>query len=260
MRKLSIALALCIALIASSAWAHTMWVYGEPPQAGKNASIIRGYGDMFPINKTIDEKRLAYLPAPELMGPDGKKIALTPSKDNNYTFVTGAPLSKGTYLVLGEYSPTYWTRTYEFGWFIAPKDKSPGTAAEAYLTVSFCKGVYNVDGALDTDLITKPIGTEIEIVPLSNPQASKVNDTIKFQVIFRDKPLPGALVTGMAEGYGDDHEFKAWAFLTDDEGIVEFIPWKAGGWQLEVRHGVPPSEPGKALIEWWNAKIAFFIN
>jgi hypothetical protein len=49
-------------------------------------------------------------------------------------------------------------------------------------------------------------------------------------------------------------------FLTDDEGVVEFIAWKAVPWQLEVRHGVAPAEPGKAINEYWNAKISFVID
>jgi hypothetical protein len=77
-----------------------MLVYGYPVKPGKKATIIRGYGDIFPINNQIEERRLAFLPDPELIGPEGKNNPLSSDLSNNNTWTTDIPLVKWTYLVL----------------------------------------------------------------------------------------------------------------------------------------------------------------
>ena len=262
MRKIPFIATLAVAIVAIAslqAAAHTIWVTGEDVKAGQNATIVRGYSDVFAVVAEIAEARLSFLPAPTLKGPDGKDIALTSGSDTSH-FQTSAPLAKGTYLVVGQYVPTYWTQTSENGWEMKGKDEVSGTVVDSYRFAMGAKGVLNVDGALDTELITKPIGQTLEIVPVTNPQAAKVNDVIEFQILLQGKPLPGALVTAMLDGYGDDHELKAFSNLADDKGVVKFIPWKSGFWQLEVLHTLPPSEPNKGNKEDWGGALSFFIN
>lgn len=256
-KSLVMALVVCFGTVLT-AHAHTLWVTAKPAKPEDTITVIRGYSDHFPILKPIAEKRLVFLPAPKLIAPDGKMVQLKAGGTDS-EFVAETPAVTGTYLVTGEYLPTYWTQSEEGGWTMQPKNEVKGKIIQSYRHAAFAKGVYNVGGALDTELITRPLGTLIELVPLANPSAAKVGDTIRFQAFYQGKPLPEATVTAMVEGYGDGHEIKAFMSTTDAKGIVEFIPWKAGFWQVEVHHSVAPGDASKGNSDNWNAMVSFSI-
>jgi uncharacterized GH25 family protein len=257
---LTLTLAIFVAFWAGTALAHTFWTTAKPAKAGEKPIIVNGYSDFFPKAEPIEEKRLAFILPPDFIAPDGHKIPLTPGSDN-YLYVSSEPVQKGTYLVTGEYIPTFWTQTKEGGWEIKPKDEVKGTITESYRTAIFAKGIYNVDGSTDTELITKPIGQIIELVPQSNPATLKVGEKLRLQLLYDGKPLANEKVEGRVEGYGEDlHNIKAFQNTTDKNGYVDFVPWKKGAWNLEVRYGIKPADTTKHDIDYWNAKLNFIVN
>jgi uncharacterized GH25 family protein len=255
-----LSLALVLIFFAGTAFAHTFWTTAEPAKAGEKPIIVNGYSDFFPKAEPIEEKRLAFILPPEFIAPDGHKIKLDKGSAN-YLYVSEEPVKKGTYLVTGEYIPTFWTQTKESGWEIKPKNEVKGQITESYRTAIYAKGVYNVDGAADTELITKPIGQKIELVPQSNPATLKVGEKFRLQLLYDGKPLANEPVYGLVEGYGGDlHNIKAFQNTTDKNGFVDFIPWKTGAWQLEVRYGIVPADTTTHDIDYWNAKFNFLVN
>ncbi|MDR2349824.1 MAG: DUF4198 domain-containing protein [Deltaproteobacteria bacterium] len=257
---LTIAVAVMAAFWATSAFAHTFWTTAEPAKPGEKPIIINGYSDFFPKAEPIEEKRLAFILPPEFIAPDGHKIPLEPGSAN-YLYVSSEPVKKGTYLVTGEYIPTFWTQTKEDGWAIKPKNEVTGTIVDSYRTAIYAKGIYNVDGAADTELITKPVGQKIELIPQSNPATLKVGEKFRMQLLYDGKPLANEPVYGLVEGYGGDlHNIKAFQNTTDKNGFVDFIPWKTGAWQMEVRYGIVPADTSKHNIDYWNAKLNFLVK
>jgi uncharacterized GH25 family protein len=251
---------ICSAVMAVNAFAHTYWVTAQPASPGEKAVIVNGYGEDFPVPETISEKRLPFLPPPELIGSDGKKIPLTSGKEN-YLFETTEPVKKGTYMVVGEYTPVIWTKTKENGWEIKPKNQVSGAIIESYQTAYFTTGVYNVGGAADTELVTKPLGRKIELVPQTNPATLKVGDKLRLQLLFDGKPLANVPVTARAEGYGTGlHNIKAYQNTTDKAGYVDFIPWKAGAWQLDVHYETVPADTSERDIDYWNTTLTFIVD
>jgi uncharacterized GH25 family protein len=253
------ALALSL-FISSSLLAHNFWTTATPAKPGEKPTIVVGYSDHFSAPEPIEAARIHLIQAPEFIAPDGHKIKLDKG-DQNYLYLSTEPVSKGTYLVIGEYNPTYWTTTIENGSEMKPKDEVKGTFVRSYRSTMFAKGIYNVDNAADTALITKPLGTKIELIPQSNPATLKVGEKLKVQLLYDGKPLANEPVYGVVEGYAEDlHNAKAFMNPTDNNGYAEFEPWKAGLWQLEVRYGAPPEFPDKCDIDYWNAKLNFIIK
>jgi uncharacterized GH25 family protein len=243
------------------ALSHTFWVLAEDVKPGEKPTIVNGYSDHFPKAETIEEKRLSFILPPSLIAPDGKKIALTLSEKDNYIYQASEPAQKGTYLVLGEYAPTIWTLSKEGGWEIKPKNEVKGEILESSSTANFAKFVYNVGGAADTDLITKPVGQKIELIPQSNPGALKVGEKFRLQLLFNGKPLANQPVYGVADGYGGDlHNIKGFMNTTDRNGYVDFVPWKSGFWNLEVNYGVPTKDDKTHDVDYWNAKFTLLVK
>lgn len=72
----------------------------------------------------------------------------------------------------------------------------------------------------------------MELVPLKNPLALKVGDTLPFQVFYNGKPLAGAAVR--AEGVEKD------ALKTDPNGRAEIVI-KKKGFQIVVANQKTPT-------------------
>lgn len=102
------------------------------------------------------------------------------------------------------------------------------------------------------DGFSKPLGGKMEIVPMKNPLALKVGDTLSFQVFYDGQPLPGATVA--AEGVGKD------ALKTDANGRAEITIKKSG---LNVvgatRKTDTPKDPDADML-YESANIAFEVK
>lgn len=250
--------AFCI--LAASAKAHTAWVMAEKAEQGEDGIVILGYGHEFPIPEPIAPERAKIFRTPELIAPDGTRTTLKAS-DESHRFTTGVPLVEGTYLVLGEYQPTFWTMTRSEGSQMVPKNEAKGSVVSSYRFSTYAKSIVNVGNAAATELIQKPVGTVLEIVPLANPAAVKVGDRMKVQVLFEGKPLAGTWVYGLTEEFAPGlHDAKAFANKTDKSGCVEFVAWKTGMWQLEVNHRIDLEDKTTHDYDEMSAKLSFEIK
>ena len=73
------------------------------------------------------------------------------------------------------------------------------------------KGVINTQAG---DLITKPVGERLELVPLENPVNFKANKPFKIKVLFEGKPLANSAVEGALDGFLED--MSAFYGMTDE--------------------------------------------
>jgi hypothetical protein len=117
------------------------------------------------------------------------------------------------------------------------------------------KGVINTQAG---DLITKPVGERLELVPLENPVNFKANKPFKIKVLFEGKPLANSAVEGALDGFLED--MSAFYGMTDDKGEIEVMALKPGPWILKARNKLAFSDPKKCDEETIIASFAFEVK
>jgi uncharacterized GH25 family protein len=215
-------------LLLSPAHAHEFWVNASPPEDGLFRADL-GYGHEFPNPESIPEERSHIFKPLVLATPDGE--VPMDQVGENYAYQTKHDLQKGTCMVLGYYQPTFWSKGVD-GWAQSDRLQRPD-ADYVEEAVMYAKTIVNIQGAAEDDLIGKPTGMRLEIVPLLNPAKVKPGEKIPMQVLCDGKPAKLAVVEGTFAGFSDK-EYKAFHGRTDLKGRIDFIPLKAGYWIVKV--------------------------
>lgn len=241
----------------STALAHDMWGTSENPAVGKPITAVIGYGHNFPEWEAIPSDEIGLFKPVRVIGPKGD-LTMKPGADN-YKAISQEELVKGTYLVIADVKPVFWTKTPD-GWSQKPKSEEP-QALSCGLYIENAKGIVNVDGAAEAELIGKPVGLPLEIVPLANPATVKPGQKIQLKVLFEGKPLAGAKVEGRFAGFAKEASSSAQAFsdTTGKDGVVNFVPLKSGDWIVTVRNVRPFPEAGKCDTEDFGTSLFFTI-
>lgn len=152
-------------------------------------------------------------------------------------------MADGSYLLLAQYRPTFWSRNAA-GWqrqnLTQMKD-----ATYCEQTSMFGKAVVNVGHeSASKELISRPVGDLLEIVPLENPANVRVGEVLPVRVLFRGEPLPDATVVATFDGFSHrdpadkSHRLEPQAFsdATRADGTVGIIPLRQGSWKVRVVH------------------------
>lgn len=243
--------------ICSTASAHDMWSTAEKPEVGKPLTAVIGYGHNFPEWEAIPADEIGLFKPVRVIGPKGEMV-MKPAADN-YKAVSQENLVAGTYLVIVDVQPVFWTKT-PTGWSQKPKSEEP-QAQSCGLYVENAKGIVNVGGAKETGVIGKPVGLPVEIVPLANPATVKPSQRLQLKVLFEGKPLPGAKVEGRFTGFAKEASPNAQAFsdTTGQDGLVNFVPLKSGEWIVTVRNVRPFPDKAKCDTEDFGTSLFFII-
>jgi uncharacterized GH25 family protein len=244
-------------IAAPQASAHEIWANAQNPAAGQPLVAILGYGHDFPNGEEIAAERVPIFYPMEVLNSKGEKLPLK-AGDKNYISITEAPVQDGTYLLVTGYKPTFWSYTPE-GSVMKAKNETPGaTSCERYSRTA--KGIVNIGGAVE-DFVTKPIGKQLEIVPLVNPGAVKVGGDLPMQVLKDGKPLPKVEIKGTLEGnkHQEAGNRDFWT-KTDDQGKFTLNPIKEGLWTVMV--DVQSDFPDKAVcdVEAGDSTLTFYIS
>jgi uncharacterized GH25 family protein len=250
-------LAVLTFIVAPQASAHEIWATAENPEAGKPLTAILGYGHDFPNGEEIAAERVSIFNPMEVLNSKGEKLALK-AGDKNFISITEAPVEEGTYLLVTGYMPTFWSYTPE-GSVMKPKNEAAGaTSCERYTRTA--KGIINIGAAAD-DFVTKPLGKQLEIVPLVNPGTVKVGGDLPMQVLKDGQPLPKAEVKGTIAGnkHQEAGNRDFWT-TTDGEGKFTFSPIKDGLWTVMV--DVQSDFPDKTVcdVEAGDSTLTFYIG
>lgn len=98
------------------------------------------------------------------------------------------------------------------------------------------------NGAVDETVLTHPIGQELELVPLKNPNAVKAGGILPVKVLYKGEPLVKATVTASSdtlaemdlESTHDHREPQGFSGKTDKNGVVNVITLIDGLWKIKV--------------------------
>lgn len=111
----------------------------------------------------------------------------------------------------------------------------------------FVKEIWHVMAQKGWD---KPVGLDIEIVPLTRPYGWPAGSVFQAQALFKGKPLKGALVEveKLSGAYvskdklpkdrlgADNDPLMTRVLKTDDQGYLTFTPDSPGWWVIAVGH------------------------
>ncbi len=238
MKKLILAALLCAGTFA--AHAHRVWVSADHTHGGEILKAELGYGE-FPNFEPIAQDRLNLFQPLQLVTQKGKENLLQKGT-HNYQFQSRKPVAEGSYLVLAEYKPTFWSKNAN-GWKRENITQMPD-ATYCEQTRMFGKYIANIGhDSAGKDVITRPVGHMLEIVPLDNPANIKVGERFKVKVLFQGEPLPNATLTATFDGFDTSdrsktHKVEAQAFsdTTASDGTVDIMPLRQGFWKANIEH------------------------
>lgn len=175
----------------------------------------------------------------DLAGQDlmynGKETLLEVSLDDPGTYVIAAA-TKARKIVLDAESFNFYLR-YE-GLTDEQRERAEfketnGDVVERYS--KFAKAIIQVGDAVSSD-VSREIGFDVEIVPVTNPNSMNVGDTFRARILRDGQPLPGELVYATHEGhYSADEEGifdEAVKVRSDAAGMIAFEISAAGKWYV----------------------------
>ncbi len=107
------------------------------------------------------------------------------------------------------------------------------------------KTIFDVEGAADDDVITKPVGQRIEIVPMTSPAQAKAGEKLFVKVWCDGQPARAVQVEATFDGFPDQKN-KAFKGETDAEGVVAIFPLTPGYWLVKAKHAYEHPDKKKA--------------
>ncbi|QLG46374.1 DUF4198 domain-containing protein [Costertonia aggregata] len=110
-----------------------------------------------------------------------------------------------------------------------------------------------------TDHYMAQLNYPIEFIPLNNPFAMKVGDSISFQLLSSGKPLANQTVHYSTSVPGKDAHENESSTQTNEEGVLTISPDKAGKWYVATIHMVKSTEKGVDYESNW-ATLTFEIK
>ncbi|CAD7288689.1 DUF4198 domain-containing protein [Campylobacter suis] len=251
---------LCLLLagsIVSVASAHDFWLVTNND---KDLNVKIGYGHEFPGFEEISEKRIKLFEQPFILDQKtGKKIELK-QVGKNYNF-EGKALTKGSYMAVGEYKPTFWSEKNDGKWDMHTDRTNGKDIKYCELAKMSAKRVINAGGVVD-EIVTKPIGQTLEIVPLTNPANFAIDEFFGMQVLFKGEPLAGVDVGVISPYLENTHNNEQRAFWgkTNDKGRINIKLFKAGTYAISVLHKTPHADLKKCDEDVYESTFTFDIK
>lgn len=104
-----------------------------------------------------------------------------------------------------------------------------------------------------------PLGLTLELIP-DNPYRLVAGDTLDLQLLFRGKPLAGALVVAVARDAADGAETSTVRQRSDRLGRVRLPLNATGRWLVKTVHMAPA--PPEAQVDWesWWGSLTFAVG
>ena len=242
---------LVLAAFSSHALAHDFWLLGDSKEV---TSVDIGFGHDFPNPEKIDEKRVNNFETPYILTKSGEKLSLKQSGENYH--YERAKLEDGTYLIIGEYKPTFWTEANDGTWHMNKNKKDIKGAKFCRHATMSAKGIINLNAK--DDFVTNPTHQRLEIVPLDNPANFKVGVPFKVKILFEGKPLENATLDGTFDGFLK--EKSAFHGQTEPDGTIEVLALKPGKWLLQTVHKMPFTDSKICDDETIAATLAFELK
>jgi uncharacterized GH25 family protein len=188
-------------------------------------------------------------------GKQSLLAGLTPTQSNGIYVEESKPFADdGHVLFASRYDNGYRIKTAEGIYRNAARRLAPD-AVESVWSSKFAKAITGSDAPCQTAL-----GHDLEIVPLSDPDAVKVGQSLRLRVLFQGKPLAGAEVE-RGDGTTVVAEKDIPRFTTDAEGVASVPILRADPHLLVIDHTVKPSATAdQANADLYNATLWFYVS
>jgi len=111
-------------------------------------------------------------------------------------------------------------------------------------------------GSATSDVVAKPLGFTLELVPRKNPYALRAGGALPVSLLFRGKPIANVLVVAMNRS-DPDHAVHA---RTDAKGQATLPLGGPGFWLIKAVHMQPAPAGAEADWESWWASITFDLG
>jgi uncharacterized GH25 family protein len=265
---LALALVALLAIVATVASAHDLFLkldtYFVPPGATVRVAVINGTFAASEGAVTVD--RLLDLSVVDASGRRAlPRDGWRPSGDTTWlTVTTTAP---GTYVIGASLSPREISLSADDFNAYLKEDGIPDVldartragqlgrpAHERYH--KHVKAILQVGDARSANFATR-LGYPAELVPLSNPYAAHVGDTLAFRCFVAGKASAHELVIAGGESGGRAmEEVRA---RSDSAGVARFVLTAPGRWYIKFIHMEPSSAPGVDYESKW-ATLTFQVR
>jgi nickel transport protein len=234
---------------ARIACAHDVWLTTAGPAAARRVIVNYGHaGDRPPAvaDKVLD------LVAVTREGTVSLLTGLAPSYAKATLVAQSRPFAdSGRTLIAARYDNGYWVKIADNLYRNVSKRLAPD-ALDSLWSAKFAKAVTGPGAPWDMAL-----GHELEIVPLADPAAARLGESLRVRVLFRGQPLAGAEVE-RGDGVTPMKEADIPRFKSDGDGIAEIPIVKWGPVVLAVDHRTTPSgTPDIAAADLFNCTFAF---
>ena len=245
---------LCLLAARPSVWAHDLWLVPDAdPVAGKPLWVRANSGMDFP--RSVHAPDVSKFSRRIVIRPDGREGPLDAAgQDGLSSLLRFEPAAAGVSIVAVETPVRQITlEADQFNEYLVAdglpqiyrlraKEKTLNEPGREQYSKS-PKALVRVGqgGAGDP---CRPVGLPLEIVPLRDPFALNVGDTLRVRVLFRGQPLPDA---NLGWDLPDDGEAPSGTTRTDSRGEALLPIARTGLVTIRLTH---MTRPKTADFEW----------
>lgn len=237
--RTAIALALCVVPVA--AHAHKAWLL-------PSSTVLSGKED---LAVTIDaaasndlfyfDHRPLQLDGLVVTAPDGAKVAPENASTSKYRSTFDVPLkAPGTYrvaLVMDNVFARYKEGDKEKRWRGKAENLAkeiPASATDVVVTQSVRRLETFVTAGTPDDAALKPVGTGLELVPITHPNDLVEKSEAEFKLLLDGKPAAGLKVEIVRGGIRYRNQLGDTTVTTDESGVFKYTWPEPGMYWLEA--------------------------
>lgn len=192
----------------------------------------------------VNQEKLARVSLLAESGVSDLKPALNKNPRANYLLALDIrQLTAGSYVVAVDRAPAskVWQAPYLNKYLainsltdvIRDRAQAQKASSPARTTISdYYKAIVQVGNRYSKD-VTKPLGQELEIVPLSNPGVDAHGQMGEFQILFKGDPLVSKDVSVLCRVL---NEGQTQAYQTDQKGRIFFPINQKGVWMVHTAY------------------------
>lgn len=268
-RTAGAALLVAATLGGGGASAHDFWLqpqrYHVAPSAALSVDLLVGHG----VDRTAWGQPASRVRRLESLGPTGAWADLRPAlasrRANDQPIVAGFAEPGLHVLVLESLPAVSVLPAPRFAMYLREEGLEPIASLRERRGLADTPGrelysrrakalVRVGDGAYDWAHVARPVGLDLEIVPLRNPYALAPGERLPVRVFYDGKPLAGALVKLIDL----DADEKPYAMArTDRSGRAAFDVPREGAWLVNTVWSAPLSGDPRAEFQTVFSSLTF---
>lgn len=285
MRRSMALSALALALATGGLWAHDFWIVPDAFQVAAGAELaVRGQTSVkFPTSESaVLPDRVAEA---RLVGASGEERLTDLTTDGKSLLIRHRPTTPGQRIVaVALISRSTRTTPERLKRYIAlegapalaeryeRESAYPKSDSVTQVSVKFAKTIVEI-GSNGPRAFDRAVGHALELVPLSDPSALHRGDTLVVRLVYRGRPVPGALLRAGAAATGvtatsDSARMAAPAPAevsaeTDAEGVARIPVANGGLWNVRTLFAAPVPAAATGSGSTWEVgfvTLVFYIR